>query len=50
MAQVTVTPAALAELATLPRVVRERIGKLFQRLEAWPVVTGAKPLRGALAG
>lgn len=50
MAQVTVTPAALEQLAHLPRVVRERVGKLFQRLEAWPAVSGAKPLRGELAG
>ncbi len=34
----------------LPRVIRERIGKLFQRLEAWPAVSGAKPLTGNLAG
>jgi mRNA-degrading endonuclease RelE of RelBE toxin-antitoxin system len=44
MAQVTVTPAALAELAKLPRVIRERIGRLFVRLESWPAVSGAKPL------
>ncbi len=50
MATVRVTPAALKELARLPRVIRERIGKLFQRLEAWPDVSGAKPLTGNLAG
>ena len=50
MVQVTVTPAALEELAKLPRVIRERIGELFQRLEAWPAVSGAKPLSGKLAG
>ena len=36
MATVTVTPDTLEELAKLPRVIRERIGKLFERLEAWP--------------
>ena len=50
MAHVKVTPAALKELAELPRVIRERIAKLFVRLEAWPVVSGAKPLSGNLAG
>lgn len=50
MAQVTVTPAALEELAKLPLAIRERIGRLFERLEAWPAVSGAKPLSGNLAG
>jgi hypothetical protein len=36
MANVTVRPDALEQMAKLPRVIRERIGKLFQRLEAWP--------------
>lgn len=44
------TPDALKQLAELPRVIRERIGKLFQRLEEWPAVSGAKPLSGNLAG
>ncbi len=50
MARVTVSPEALEQLAKLPRVIRERIGKLFQRLQAWPVVSGVKPLSGNLAG
>lgn len=50
VAQVKVAQPALAELADLPPVIRERIGKLFQRLERWPAVSGAKPLSGALAG
>jgi mRNA interferase RelE/StbE len=50
MENVTVTPEALEQLAKLPRVIRERIGRLFQRLEAWPHVSGAKPLSGDLAG
>ena len=50
MASVTVTPAALEQLARLPRVIRERIGKLFQRLAAWPAISGAKALSGKLAG
>ena len=49
-ATIVVTPEALKQLANLPRVIRERIGKLFERLEAWPAVSGAKPLTGNLAG
>ncbi|MSU77346.1 MAG: hypothetical protein EXS16_04530 [Gemmataceae bacterium] len=40
----------MKELAKLPRVIWERIGKLFQRLEHWPDVSGAKALSGDLAG
>jgi mRNA-degrading endonuclease RelE of RelBE toxin-antitoxin system len=40
----------LEQLTDLPRVLRERVGRLFQRLEAWPEVSGAKPLTGNLAG
>jgi mRNA-degrading endonuclease RelE of RelBE toxin-antitoxin system len=50
MATVKVTPEALEQLARLPCVIRERMGKLFQRLEAWPNVSGARALSGALAG
>lgn len=50
MVRVLVTPEALEHLAGLPRVIRERIGKLLQRLEQWPAVSGAKPLTGNLAG
>ncbi len=32
------------------RVIRARIGRHFERLEAWPAVSGAKPLSGNLAG
>jgi len=50
MEHVTVTPEALEQLAKLPRVIRDRIGKLFERLEHWPEVSGAKALSGDLAG
>src|SRR5262249_39705150 len=50
MALVKVTPDALKQLGDLPRVIRERMGTLFKRLEAWPAVSGAKPLSGELAG
>ena len=50
MASVTITPDALEQLAKLQRVIRERIGKLFARLETWPMVSGVKALSGNLAG
>ncbi len=50
MPTVKVTPDVLKQLAALPRVIRERIGKLFARLEDWPAVSGAKALSGNLAG
>ncbi len=31
------------------RVIREQIGKLFERLEAWAAVSGAQSLSGILA-
>jgi mRNA interferase RelE/StbE len=37
-------------LLRLPKVVRLRIRSLLADLERWPAVSGAKPLRGNLAG
>jgi len=50
MAVVKLTADALEQFATLPRVIRERVQGVLHRLENWPAVSGAKPLRGALAG
>jgi len=47
---VTITPQAAAQLERLPIAVRVRMTRVFQRLEGWPSVSGAKPLRGRLAG
>lgn len=47
---VTITPIAADEFTTLPRVVQVRIVRLIERLERWPDVSGAKPLRGDLSG
>jgi mRNA-degrading endonuclease RelE of RelBE toxin-antitoxin system len=44
------TPQALQELAALPPAMVARIVKLLERLTKWPVVSGAKPLSGDLAG
>ncbi len=50
MARVTITPEAARQLEALPLPIRARVLKVFQRLERWPEVSGAKPLRGELAG
>jgi mRNA-degrading endonuclease RelE of RelBE toxin-antitoxin system len=50
MATVVVTPEAQKQFHKLPVAVRARIEKIFVRLRDWPAVSGAKPLRAALAG
>lgn len=47
---VTLTPGAREQFDRLPRAVRARVLGVLHRLEAWPRVSGAKPLRGPLAG
>lgn len=49
MAIVLLTPAAQRQADALPRGIRARIDGLLLRLERWPDVSGAKPLRGELA-
>lgn len=50
MATVTFTPEAAEQAAQLPKPIRARLLALVERLEKWPAVSGAKPLRGDLAG
>lgn len=50
MALVLITAEAQAQFEALPKSVQARLEKVFVRLEAWPGVSGAKPLRGELAG
>jgi mRNA-degrading endonuclease RelE of RelBE toxin-antitoxin system len=50
MARVTVSPDAARQLESLPRPIQVRIVHLFDRLRQWPNISGAKPLRGGLAG
>ena len=50
MAKVTITPAACKQLAGLPLVTHARVLRVLERLERWPSESGAKPLRGRLAG
>lgn len=50
MVRVITTPQALKQLEALPTEIVARIVKLYERLENWPDVSGAKPLTGPLAG
>jgi mRNA-degrading endonuclease RelE of RelBE toxin-antitoxin system len=50
MVKVTVTPDALREIERLPRPIQQRILNVLIRLSRWPAVSGARPLRGSLAG
>lgn len=51
MATVNITADATDELAQVPLPIQNRIvNDLFPRLARWPAVSGAKPLRGRLAG
>ena len=50
MPAVIMTPEAFAQFDALPTTIKERIRKITKRLEAWPAVSGAKPLSGNLAG
>ena len=50
MADVRLTEQAAAELDELPLTIHARMLVLFERLENWPEVSGARPLRGELAG
>jgi len=44
------TPTAQEEFHALPSVILIRVRKILFRLTRWPAVSGAKPLRGELAG
>jgi mRNA-degrading endonuclease RelE of RelBE toxin-antitoxin system len=50
MRTVTVEPAAAAQFDKLPVPIQWRVLKVYERLREWPAVSGAKPLRGELAG
>ena len=50
MAKVVLTPEADRQMQKLPRVIRYRLHDVVDRLERWPEVSGAKPLRYGLKG
>jgi mRNA-degrading endonuclease RelE of RelBE toxin-antitoxin system len=50
MPTVLMTAEAAGQVEKLPLAIRVRVAAIIERLEKWPDVSGAKPLRGALAG
>ncbi len=48
--RVTITRPAARGFDALPTLVKVRVLRLFERLALWPEVSGARPLRGHLAG
>jgi mRNA-degrading endonuclease RelE of RelBE toxin-antitoxin system len=50
MAKVELEPSAAAGLDRLANPIHSRVLQILARLEHWPEVSGAKPLRGDLAG
>ena len=47
---VTITTSAAREFDDLPPTIQNRMIRVFERLKGFPAVSGAKPLRGKLAG
>lgn len=50
MPEVIITLEAQRQFLEQPIDVQTRMNRIFERLAAWPNVSGAKPLRHALAG
>ena len=50
MATVLLTKPASKQFDALPTIMRIRVQAVLIRLSDWPRVSGAKPLRGELAG
>jgi mRNA-degrading endonuclease RelE of RelBE toxin-antitoxin system len=50
MANVVLTPAAQEQMNRLPGGMLRRINDILFRLEKWPEVSGAKPMRKELVG
>jgi len=48
--RVVLTREAQKQIDDLPRVIQARIYAVLVRLRGWPNVSGAKALKGALAG
>jgi mRNA-degrading endonuclease RelE of RelBE toxin-antitoxin system len=50
MVRVTIAPEVVRQLHALPNPIQVRLLHMVERLQHWPAVSGAKPLRGVLAG
>jgi len=47
---VRILPEAFRQIERLPTPIHRRVLEILDRLTRWPRVSGAKPLRGDLAG
>jgi mRNA-degrading endonuclease RelE of RelBE toxin-antitoxin system len=47
---VRILPEAFRQIERLPPGIHLRVLAVLERLEHWPAVSGAKPLRGNLSG
>jgi mRNA-degrading endonuclease RelE of RelBE toxin-antitoxin system len=47
---VRILPEAFRQIEQLPAPIHRRVLAILERLEHWPNVSGAKPLKGDLAG
>jgi mRNA interferase RelE/StbE len=50
MMPVRILPEAFGQIERLPTAIHFRVLRILERLDHWPHVSGAKPLRGELAG
>jgi mRNA interferase RelE/StbE len=50
MTTVKLSDEATEDFEALPKQMKDRIAKMLVRLEAWPLVSGTKQLKGNLAG
>jgi len=50
MVQVVLSDEAVEQVGELTNPILARVQAVLERLEQWPQVSGAKPLRGALKG
>lgn len=50
MARVSLTAEAARQLNEMTSPMVNRVQGLLEKLEQWPAVSGAKPLRGSLKG
>jgi mRNA interferase RelE/StbE len=48
--RVELTPEAQDEFASLPSTIKARVTDVLVRLQSWPEVSGAKPMRGEFKG
>jgi len=47
---VFVSAEAHAKFEKLPKTIKARVAEIYERLEKWPAVSGAKPLRYRFKG